>query len=74
LARTHERDLVGVVHEPVEDGVGDGAIAEIGMPPIERQLAGDEDRGAIVSIVEDLQQVAHRLIGERRETEVVDDE
>ena len=45
---------MGVVHEPIKDGIGNGAIAEVAVPLVERQLAGDERCGAIVSIVEDL--------------------
>ena len=29
---TFQNEPVAVVHEPIEDGVGDGAIAEIGVP------------------------------------------
>lgn len=58
--------------EPVEDGIGDGAIAEIGMPLIDGQLAGDERGAAIVTVIEYFEQIAHVLIGKRGESEVVD--
>jgi hypothetical protein len=66
--------LERVVHGPIEDGIGNGVIAEIVMPLIERELACSQRRGAVVTIVEDFQQVTHGLIGERREPEVVDAE
>jgi hypothetical protein len=56
---------VGVVHEPVEDGVSYGAIPEIALPLIQRQLAGDERCGAVVAIFEHFQQIAHGGIGQR---------
>ena len=37
-----EHEAVAVMHEPIEDGVGDGAIVEVGVPLIQRQLAGNE--------------------------------
>ena len=36
-----EHEAVAVMHEPIEHGVGDGAIAEVGVPLTQRQLAGD---------------------------------
>lgn len=37
-----EGEAIAVVHEPIEDGVGDGTIAEVGVPLIDGQLAGDQ--------------------------------
>ena len=36
-----EHEAIAVMHEPIEHGVGDGAIAEVGVPLTQRQLAGD---------------------------------
>jgi hypothetical protein len=33
---------VGVVQEPIEDGVGQGGLAEVFMPVFDGQLTGDE--------------------------------
>ncbi len=44
------------------------------MPLIDGKLARDERRLAIIAIVEDLEQVAHGLVGQRRQAEVVDDD
>jgi hypothetical protein len=38
---------VRVVHEPIEDRVGDGRISDCLMPMIDRQLAGHNRRAAI---------------------------
>ena len=53
---------VGVVDEPVEDGVGDGRIGDRLVPVIDRQLAGHDGRAAVVPIVDDLQQIATLLV------------
>ena len=58
--------------EPIEDCVGDGAITEIRMPLIERELTRDEGRFAVVAVIEDFQKVSHGLIAERREPEVIE--
>jgi hypothetical protein len=49
---------VGVVHQPVEDGVGEGGIAQGVMPMGERQLARDHGGAGLVAFVQDLQQIA----------------
>lgn len=59
-----ECDLVGVMHEPVEDGIGEGGIADGVMPLGHRQLAGDHGRPGVVAIVQQLEQVAPRAFGE----------
>jgi len=41
---------VGVVDQSVQDGVGEGGIAQVFMPVGDRQLRGDED-GATLAIV-----------------------
>ena len=48
--------------ETVENGVGDGGIGDDLVPVLDRQLAGDDGRAAIMSIVDDLEEVA-ALIG-----------
>ena len=68
-----EHDAIAVVHEPIEDGVGDGAIPEIGMPLVHGELTGHDGGASVVAIIEDLEQIAHRFIAERREAEVIDE-
>ena len=62
------------VDQPVEDGIGDGWIADMGMPVLNRQLAGDDGGGASVPIVDDLQQIASLLGGEWGQSPIVEDE
>ena len=46
---------MGVVDEAIEDGAGDGGIADVGAPGIDRQLGGQQRRAGAVSIFEDLE-------------------
>lgn len=54
LVPTHRLALqdqaITVVNEAIEDRIGDGAITEVSVPPIDRQLAGDQGRAAIIAI------------------------
>lgn len=60
------------MHESVEDRIGDRAVTEVRVPLIDRQLARDERRAAVVAVVEDLEQIAHGIGAERCEAKVVD--
>ena len=51
-------DAVGVVDDPIEDGVGQGGIADKFVPAIDRKLTGDDQRAGAVAILDDLQQIA----------------
>jgi len=69
-----ERQPVSVVHEPVEDGVGDGRVGDGLMPLLDRELAGHDRRAAPVPIVNDLQEVAPLIRRQVGETPVVEDQ
>ena len=58
---------MGVVDQAVEDGVGDGGIADDLVPTIDRELAGDDDRAGLIAVFDDLQQIAALLGVEPRE-------
>ncbi len=60
------------MHESIEDGIGNGAIAEVGVPLIDGQLAGDESGTAVVAVIEDFEQVAYGFICQWGDAEVVD--
>ena len=64
-------EFVGVVHESVEDGLGDRAVAEGGVPLVERELTGDEGGASVVAVIQDFEKIAHDGIGEWCEAEVV---
>ena len=51
---TFEIEFVGVVHQSVEDGVGQGGIAEVLMPVRHWQLTGDQGRTDIEAVIQDL--------------------
>jgi hypothetical protein len=58
-------DAISVVDDPIEDGVGQGGIADKFVPAIDRKLTGDDQRAGVVAILDDLRQVA-RLLGQQR--------
>ena len=49
---------MGVMHEAVEDSVGEGRIADDLVPGIDRQLAGDQRRTGAITVLDDLHEVA----------------
>jgi hypothetical protein len=69
-----ELNPVSIVDEPIEDGVGESRIAEVIMPEIDRELAGDEGGGGSVSILDHFEQVSAFGIGRRGQAQVVQDE
>ena len=69
-----EGEPVRVVHEPVEDRVPEGGIADHVVPVLDGQLAGDERRPAAGAIFDELQQIAPFAVAERREAPVVQDQ
>jgi len=69
-----QSELVGVMHQPIEDGVGEGGIADRGVPLLDGDLAGDDGGAALISIVDDLEQIAAVGVGHRRHGQIVKDE
>ena len=65
-------EAMGVVDEPIEDGVGDGRVGDRLVPVIDRQLAGHDGRAAIVPVIDDLQQIATLILRQGREPPVVE--
>ena len=49
VALAFQRDDVGVVDEPVDEGGGDHGVAEGLAPCVEAAIAGDDDRAAFVA-------------------------
>ena len=49
---------MGVVDDAVEDGVGQGRIADQVVPSVDRDLAGDQRGAAAVTLLDDLQEIA----------------
>ena len=71
-AFSFQDQAVGVVDEAVEDGVGQRWIADDVMPMLDRHLAGDDGRCPAVAIVDDFEQVAALLRGQRRQPPIVE--
>jgi hypothetical protein len=49
---------MGIMHEAVEDRVGEGRITDDLVPGIDRQLAGDQRRTGAITVLDDLHKVA----------------
>ena len=69
-----EVELVGAVHEAVEDGIGQGWVADDVMPVLDGKLAGGDGGAYAVAVLDDLEQVAAVLGAELGQPPVVDDQ
>src|SRR5882724_2930277 len=69
-----EIDAVGVVNEPVEDGVGISRIANEGVPFVDGDLTGEDGRATPIAFLEDLVEVTTGAGVERFEAPIVEDE
>ena len=49
---------MGAVHEAVEDGIGQGWVADEVMPFLDGKLAGGDGGAPAVAVLDDLEQVA----------------
>src|SRR5690606_7506383 len=67
-------DAVGVMDEAVQDGIGKGGVPDDLMPGVEGELAGDEGRATAVAVLEHFEEIPPFGVGERCQTEVVEDE
>src|SRR4029453_17999065 len=67
-------DAVGAVNQAVEHRVGDGGIADMLVPELDRDLAGDDGRGAIMPIVDDLHQIAAPVGGQGGDAPVIENQ
>ena len=69
-----ELDAVGVVNDAVEDGVGEGRIADDVVPLRDRNLTGDQERVVVVAILDDFEQIAALFCSQDLGSEIVQDE
>ena len=65
---------MGVVNQPIEDGIRISRVADKGVPFVDRDLAGEDGRAAAVALFEDLVEVATASAVERFEAPIVEDE
>ncbi len=68
---TAELNTVGGVCDPVENGVSNHGVVDIGVPLFERQLSGKQNGGCSSPRVDDIKQILLAALRHRRETEVV---
>src|SRR5512146_222558 len=52
-----ELQAVGVVDDAIEDGVGEGRLADQVVPAVDRDLAGDQRGAAAVAVLDDFQHI-----------------
>src|SRR5579863_6336986 len=69
-----QMDAVRAMHQAVQDRVGKRGIADVVMPVIDRELAGNDARTRADAIVDELEQVIAFARADRRDGEVVDDQ
>ena len=64
---------MGVVNEPVEDGVGICRVTDEGVPFVDRDLTGENGRATPMAFLEDLVEVTTCAGVERFEAPIVED-
>jgi hypothetical protein len=62
---------VGVVNEPIEDGIGVGGISDDVMPSVGGELAGDECGSSAIALFGDFEEFVARLGIDWLESEIV---
>ena len=71
---TFEFDSAGVGREPVHDGVGESRLVDVFVPFAHGQLRGHDDGLSLVAVFQYLQQRESRVVVQRLESEVVEDD
>lgn len=62
------------MHDAIENRIGERGIAEVFVPAVDGQLAGDDGRSVAVSVVEDLEEVLALRVLEPDDAPIVEDE
>ena len=65
---------MGVVEEPIADGIGQGGLADVIMPLGRGELARADRGAAAMPVLEDLEQVAALLVLRRGQAPVIEQE
>ena len=63
-----------MVQQAVQDGIGNGGVADDGVPVFDGALAGDNGGVCPIAILDDFEQVVALGIVERSEEQIVEDE
>src|SRR5688572_27617710 len=61
LAGHFQLDAMALVHQAIQDRVGQRGFAEIGMPRVDGKLTRDKRRSSVDSVIEDLEQIGSVL-------------
>jgi hypothetical protein len=69
-----EREPVSVVHQAIENGIGESRIADDLVPMLDRKLTCYHGRAAAVAILHDLQEIAPLLGGHGSKSPIVEDQ
>ena len=67
-------EAMGVMHQPVENAVGQGRIADLLVPLGDGQLAGQKGRAGLIAVLTDFQEVSPLAFRQRRMGPIVNDE
>lgn len=62
---------MGVMDQPVKDGVGDSRVSDLFVPVIHGELTGDNGGAVAVALLDDLQEVSSLNVGHGSHTEIV---
>jgi hypothetical protein len=62
------------MNDAVEDGVGERGNPDQVMPAVHGNLAGDDERAFVVAILDDFEQIARLIGGERFGSPIIQDE
>lgn len=65
---------MGVVYQPIQDGVGQGWVLHGSMPCFYRQLTGDDGGLAVIAFFDNLQEFPLLFPGEGRDEEIIQDQ
>jgi hypothetical protein len=58
-------NAVGIVNQPIQNGIGDGWIPDMVMPVFDGELARNKGRGIAVAVLNDFQKISSFGIGQR---------
>ena len=61
---------MAVMHEAVQDRIRERRLAEVGMPFVDGELAGDQGGAGVDAVIEDFQEIRAVLGGERGQSPV----
>jgi hypothetical protein len=72
LRRALQLESMGVVHDAIEECVGDGRICDVVVPGLYGQLTGNHRRARAMTVFEDLEHVATLVVPKRRDAPVIE--